>query len=239
MWAFLGWWFPGACGGCGAPLGGWRGPLCLPCQEALDRLGLEDRCEGCREWYPLPGEGRCRSCMRRPPPWDRLWAGASYEGVMRKALHRFKFEGRIRLGTWLYQTRILSLLPLPPARGILPVPLHPRRLRQREFNPALVGARVLGALLGIPVFPQGLRRLRPTPSQVGRSWEERQGALEGVFQVDPGLPVADQEWYVVDDVLTTGATLGAVARALREAGARRVFGVVLARTLRAYPRPHR
>jgi predicted amidophosphoribosyltransferase len=113
---------------------------------------------------------------------------------------------------------------------VLPIPLHPRQLRRRGFNPACVLARAVAGAIGAPVAPTGLQRVRDTPSQTGLDRAQRRRNVRGAFAATPRLEVPEDVW-LVDDVVTTGATLSAAAQALRNAGVRRIVAVCAARTL--------
>jgi len=115
------------------------------------------------------------------------------------------------------------------AQLLVPVPLHPRRLRMRGFNPAASVGRSVAEVLGVPCDPVALSRVRDTRSQTGLGRRARQRNLRGAFRARPGLLVPEVV-CLVDDVVTTGSTLGEAARALRATGARTVVAVCLART---------
>jgi ComF family protein len=154
-----------------------------------------------------------------------------YAGVVRELLHRFKY-GRdeclaVPLGDLLGRAFGDGRLRAPSFRALVPVPLHPRRQRERGFNQAeLLAGRVRGAC-GLSVRKL-LRRIRPTSPQAGFDREERIKNLQGAF-VAAGLEEPGGDYLLVDDVSTTGATLDACASALRSAGAGRVFAMVVAR----------
>jgi ComF family protein len=120
--------------------------------------------------------------------------------------------------------------PLPGSL-VVPVPLHPARLRRRGFNPAALLARSLARAHGVPVAPRALERVRDTPSQTGLDRRARARNVAGAFRVRSGAWIPAHVW-LVDDVVTTGATLHAAARTLRRAGARRIVALCAARTLR-------
>jgi ComF family protein len=118
-------------------------------------------------------------------------------------------------------------MPGPAPDALVPVPLHPARIRARGFAPAAVLARALARALGAPAAP-ALRRVRDTPSQTGLDRPGRRRNVAGAFA--PARPLPGATIWLVDDVVTTGATLGEAARVLRAAGAGRVAAVCVART---------
>jgi len=153
---------------------------------------------------------------------------------LRDAVHALKYEGVRALATPLaaLMAATCSLAPLPVA-AVVPVPLHPRRVRQRGYNQAALLARELARLLVLPLHEEWLERARNTPSQVGLTRAERWANVDGAFRVaaaasDAGA-LAGQRVLLVDDVFTSGATLRAAAGALRSAGAEGVWAVTLTR----------
>jgi ComF family protein len=113
---------------------------------------------------------------------------------------------------------------------VIPVPLHPRRLRERGFNQAALLARGIARSWGVHVAARALQRVRDTPSQTGLGRRARRRNLAGAFQCRLASPLPDRVW-LVDDVVTTGSTLEEAARVLRRGGARHIAGVCAARTL--------
>jgi ComF family protein len=162
------------------------------------------------------------------------FAAAAYRsrGVVRHLIHRFKYNGRLHLrhllGRMLCEGFRDGRLALSPPSVIVPVPLHPARQREREFNQAEVLARWAGARLGLPVVA-ALRRRRYTLTQTNFHRDERLANLAGAFAARPGAVRDGQTVALVDDVLTTGSTADACARALREAGAAAVVVITVAR----------
>lgn len=112
---------------------------------------------------------------------------------------------------------------------LVPMPLHPLRLRERGFNQALELAKIIARQLGIPLLPRGAERTRATPPQVGLPWNERTANLRGAFS--SSLDYAGKHVAIVDDVMTTGASLNELAKALRRQGASEVSAWVVARTV--------
>jgi ComF family protein len=203
--------FPPRCVGCGRG-GHWCCPTCVaaivPAPASQD--GLE----------PLAG----------------LWTAGLYLHPLDQAIHALKYEGKRQvawpLGRLLAETyrRQVHARMLPAA--IVPVPLHPRRQAERGYNQSALLARVLGRGVGLPVIEDALRRSRDTPQQVGLSAAQRQANVARAFTCQPHHPaLVGKRLLLVDDVCTTGATLGACAGVLLAAGAREVWGLTLARPL--------
>jgi len=223
---------PPHCVVCGRPLGRWEA-LCGSCRADLPLIG--DRCcPRCgRPLGPYVRVGTvCVACRRLPMAHVTAVAAAgTYEAGLREMVLRFKYRRRRDL------TRTLTDLVAEPLRArpwwsdvdlIVPVPIHWRRRWWRGFNQADVLAYDLGRRLGRPVARQALRRVRHTPSHVGLSVAARIQNVAGCMRVRPGVALAGTAVLVVDDVMTTGATLSECARVLRRGGARRVFGAVIA-----------
>jgi len=165
---------------------------------------------------------------------------ARFEGTVREAIHRLKYDGKQALAEPLGELMLIFLERTPEARAalgietvqfIVPVPLHPRRQRQRGFNQSELLARVLGKGLGIPVEAEGLRRVRETVPQVNLSGKERLQNVRGAFVAHPDLGHVDEHALLVDDMHTTGATVRECARALRRHRVARVSVLTLARTV--------
>jgi ComF family protein len=198
---------PPACFGCGQPLPSWR----------TISLALE----------------RCAACRRRPPAFDRGAVACDYEGALRAILHAFKYDGRRSLARPLGRMlRQAGASVLDGADAVVPVPLHPWKRLRRGFNQSADLARTLG----VPVRTV-LRRARATRAQAGLTPGQRHRNVAGAFALAPWLwpappsGVADQILVLVDDVMTTGATLDACARVLKRAGAKEVRTLTLARAL--------
>jgi ComF family protein len=211
-------------------------------QAWLD-LVLPPACAGCGA--PLAaGAALCRACARQlsPPARDpqvrglaACVAAAEFRGPVETWVHRFKYPAPGLAGLEpgpqaAVQALVLEAAaraPGPPPDLVVPVPLHPRRLRRRGFNPAALLAHALARRLRVRADPRALRRLRDTESQTRLSRAARRRNVRGAFAATRGLPPCI---WLVDDVVTTGATLAAAADALRRAGTRRVVGVCAAWT---------
>ncbi len=222
---------PPLCLACRAPLAD-HDSLCADCWRQVDFI-RPPLCE--RLGIPLPfdaGPGAISAAAAADPPaYDRARAVARYEGAMRQLVHGFKYhdrqDARHLLGRWLQGagTELLSDADL-----LLPVPLYRLRLLSRRFNQSAELARELSRLTGVPCDPFVLQRTRRTPRQVGLTREQRRLNVRGAFKVaaDRVGMVDGANVVLVEDVITTGATVEACARALRRAGAARVDVLALA-----------
>jgi ComF family protein len=223
--------FPSACPACGRTLGSaGRGPLCEPCWAGLPRHSGP----ACACGLPLaPGRpAPCGRCRRGRQPFA---AGASlgpYEGPLRVAVQQLKYNGRrrvaARLAALLFEDEAVRRL-VATSDVLVPVPLHPRRLRERGYNQSALLATELARLAARPVHETALVRRRDTPAQAGRSAAERRRNVAGAFVVRRRGAVDGRVVTVVDDVVTTGATARDCARALAGAGAAEVRLLTVAR----------
>ncbi|MFO7876670.1 MAG: ComF family protein, partial [Desulfovermiculus sp.] len=163
----------------------------------------------------------CAKCRRQDPGWDGFGFLGSYSGMLRDLILDFKFhacfERRNILRSLLLRAHAFHFQGLC-SDGIIPVPLHVGRLRERGFNQSLEIARGLSRELSVPLLPSALVRIRPTKAQSGLERKERLKNVRGAFQADQEC-IWGKHVLLVDDVSTTGATLSACARTLRRAGA--------------------
>ena len=201
-------------------------PRCPFCGRVLER-GEEDWCAACRQDLPWtePGEGKavegCALCL------SPLW----YKDGVREAVRRYKFgggRGRAALFGEL-MAQCLQDRWDGPVDLVTWVPLHPRRKKKRGYDQAELLARRVGALSGLPV-ESTMEKVRSTAvqSQTGED-EARRANVQGAYRALPGLDLTEKQVVLVDDVATSGATLAQCAAALRDAGAKTVVGLTLAR----------
>ena len=182
------------------------------------------------------GEGLVSpDAIANPPVYGRARAVARYDdGPARRLVQRLKYGDRLELATTLgrWMARAGDDL-LVEADVLVPVPLHPRRLAWRRFNQSALLADSVSRLCGVPVDVDALARVKPTPPQVGMTKSQRALNVQGAFRVVPERAIAIEQRAVVlvDDVLTSGATVNAAARALLRGGARRVDVLVFARVV--------
>jgi ComF family protein len=161
---------------------------------------------------------------------DGVRAACLFDGVVRQAIHDLKYRGVRGRAALLgdLTADVLSLRPLATDL-LVPVPLAPSRRRRRGFNQSELIAGRIGERLGLAIDAACLVRVRETPPQVGLSADERRANVAGAFKCADPDAVIGRRVALVDDVMTTGATLAACADVLRACGASRVFGVVVAR----------
>jgi ComF family protein len=211
-------------------------PFCRACWAALPRLHGPG-CAICGTPYPgLGGDMVCDGCRHAPPPpYGFVRAVAEYRDGMRAAILALKYGRRAAvagpLGALLAEVGV-ARLPAPPravADALVPIPLHPGRRSERGFNQAELLADACAAAWHLPVLRRAIRRVRATPPQTALDAAARRRNVAGAFAVVRPGEVAGRQLLLVDDVLTTGATAGAAAQALLDAGARAVGVLVLAR----------
>jgi ComF family protein len=164
----------------------------------------------------------------------------AYDDAMVRAILLLKYEKVMPLGGW-FAARLAEVVRGQSgeftADVVVPVPLHPARLRERGFNQAEVIARPLARRLGLPLRSYLLVRTKPRPDKLKLTLRERWETVRGAYALRAGARVDNLRVLLVDDVFTTGATLDACARALRRAGASRVAGLTVARVVRDWAKP--
>jgi ComF family protein len=230
---------PTLCPACREPVAGHG--LCAPCWSKLSPIA-RPYCE--RLGIPFaydPGPGvLSMEAIADPPAYHRARAAVRFDDVARALVHALKYGDRLDLaptmGRWM--TRAGGEL-LADADALIPVPLHWRRLWSRRFNQSALLARTIAAESGVAVADSALKRVKATAQQVGLSQAERAQNVQGAFRVPPEqkASVANKRLILIDDVLTSGATSDACARALLRAGARSVDLLVFARVVDAVRPP--
>ncbi len=216
-----------------------RVPICEDCFMSFQRI-LGIACEVCG--LPLPGlaqhEGEpllCPACQEKTYAFDRARSFAVYADSLVRAILLLKFERIEPLGAW-FADRLAEVVSAEGDRlaadVVVPVPLHRQRERERGYNQAALVSKPLAKRLRLPHKAVLLMRTRARPDKQVLTLEERWESVRGAFATRPGSQVDNLRVLLVDDVLTTGATLDACARALGDAGAKSVIGLTVARAVR-------
>ncbi len=227
--------FPRLCPLCGRPSDRPGRLLCWECFRRLPLRAADDSiCRRCGLAPPgrLEGDFLCDACRRAPPAFDQARAAASFRGGLRTLLHSYKY----RRATWLradltdlLQGCVAAYYEVDTIDLVVPVPLHPRKERQRTYNQAALLASALARRCALESRGDILRRARATPSQTRLSAAARRANVRGAFEVLRPAWVRGRSILLVDDVMTTGATLHEAAACLKKAGAWRVRAVAVAR----------
>ena len=203
--------------------------------ESLLDLIFPRRCETCRQ---ASQESLCPTCFNQiklMKPHMGIYSAAAYEGVLREAIHRFKFNKRKNLAEPLAILSVQYLSRLPDFDKnavdlIVPVPLHKQRLHDRGYNQVELIVRIIGKYLEIPVLP-ALERVKHTEPQFNLKREERFTNITGAFKVSTPGAVYEKRVLLVDDIYTTGATINECTKTLRIAGAKKIETFTLSRSI--------
>lgn len=201
--------------------------LCVQCDADLPPLASEHcmLCDNCA--VPITAGMRCGACLSHAPAYDHVCAPFTYAFPVDALVQALKYRGMLAIAPVFGSAIARSLDERPDV--IVPMPLADARLRERGFNQAQEIARHLAKITGIPLRPRACRKVRDTQPQAALPWKERAKNVRKAFVCDEDF--TGKHVAVVDDVMTTGATLNELARNLKQAGAVRVTGLVVARTL--------
>lgn len=202
------------------------GLCCAACDAELPRLSVA-HCPICA--LPTLAGEVCGQCLKHPPPFDHTIAAFSYDFPLDKMVQALKFRERLVLVDYLADAVVQQIQTR--ADSLVALPLHPTRLRERGFNQSLLLARRIGHRLNIPILADACERVRNTPPQSSLPWKERDKNMRLAFTCKPDADAHGKHIAIVDDVMTTGASVGELARALKQAGASAVSAWVVARTL--------
>jgi competence protein ComFC len=216
-------------------------PICQQCGQPLQIPGFARTNESPGEVSGVtiagkPAQGLvCQVCQGKTYAFDWVRSYANYQAALVRAIILLKFEQMEPLGAW-FAARLAEIAKrqggMFMADVVVPVPLHRQPERERGYNQADLIARPLARRLGLPYRAVLLVRTKPRPDKQVLTLEERWQSVRGAFATRPGSQVDNLRVLLVDDVMTTGATLDACARALREAGAKSVVGLTVARAAR-------
>ncbi|MBI2067791.1 MAG: ComF family protein [Deltaproteobacteria bacterium] len=218
---------------------------CLECRTLIARGDFCDRCEPrfsflqgpCCPLCSLPFDSSldsdhlCSSCLEVSPPFARTIALGVYKELLHEMIIRMKYHQEERVAEF-FGERLARKMIDEQIKGdwLIPVPLHPKRLRERGFNQAVVMSKVISRVTGIPFSPFLLRRVRDTSPQTGLEAVDRKKNMKGAFQVEKEALLEGKQVILIDDVYTTGATLRECGKVLKKAGAVEINVCVAART---------
>ncbi len=221
-------------------------PSCYVCRESCSgKYGLCDNCiidiqklkgPACRRCGSkvLSGQTLCAECSLQDSPLDKNWSACRYDGKMRECIHLFKYKGYLGLvdifgdivKEFVENNKIYNEVDI-----IAPVPLHPAKRRERNYNHAEILASAISKNFSIPIDLKNLKKIKWSHSQSELKKEERKKNVKNTFILADARPFQDKRVLLVDDVYTTGATLRECARILKESGAAKVFSITLAKVI--------
>jgi ComF family protein len=236
------WLYPPRCRACSGTIHGRDAEyFCGDCWPQI-RLVAHPLCNRCGRPFPdaRGDDHQCAACLTRAPYFARARAWGCYpreeiaDHPLRQVVQKFKYGRKVSLGKPLGRLMAEGCQEFLKACHmdlIIPVPLHPKRLRWRGFNQSLLLARQVGRMVQVPVDPFLLYRNRETPPQTQLTEEERRKNVRGAFAIDGGKPLKEKSVLLVDDVYTSGATVNECSRVLVQGGAREVHVLTLARTI--------
>lgn len=221
-------------------------PMCLLCARRSREKGFCGECRAHLEKQriaapaclicgtPFPSskavDHACGRCLKAQPHFTAARSAFAYDGHVLDAIHRFKYAGDTSLARPL-AAEALGALGSSARFLVVPVPLHPQKLRARGFNQSLLIAREISRLTSFPLCYGNLKRARNTHQQVGLKTDERKRNVSGAFTLENPALFRGKKALLVDDVMTTGATINECARLLKGSGAE-VFALTVARTLK-------
>ena len=229
--------FPSTCAQCKAPL--WDDPVPFVCRDCWATVVPISTpcCPHCGGPFSSPVAldhspmHTCGACRTKPLAFTQAWSVFPYQSPLKEAIIGFKYHGKRSLTKPFLQAMIPALPTLPTIDVLMPIPLHAKRLREREYNQSLLLAHGLSQHLRIPLLVSCLLRVRETAPQTSLSRADRLTNLHRAFAVKEASKIKGQCILLIDDVYTTGTTLHECAKVLRKAGSGSVYGLTLARML--------
>lgn len=205
--------------------------FCRVCADSLT-LWESPHCSKCGQIFETGSSNHiCGLCLRTPPKFDHLSAAFLYGGAIKDAIARFKYIPSPWLAPPLgaLMTNSFKSHPLPDL--VIPIPMHTKKRIQRGFNQAALLGAIGAAQLKRPYWPQGLIRKTPAPAQASMNREQRMTSMKNAFRVNPRYSVKGKSILLVDDVVTTTATVRAASRILAQNGADKISVICLARSV--------
>lgn len=220
---------PARCGGCGTIVAD-VDSFCAECWRQLEFL--QGGCARCGLPLKATEAELCGACLAKPPRLDRIRSAVAYDDISRSIAIRLKYGRRVGLARTMSRYMRPLVGEMPADALLVPVPLHRSRLWSRGFNQSAIVARELSRRTGVPLSVDALIRARGTPPLKGLNMRQRRRTVAGAFRANRDIDLTGRTVILIDDVLTTGSTANACARALKKAGAARVDLVSWARVIR-------
>lgn len=222
--------FPESCPLCDNPsLDHKTAPICTECWQTI-RPYTGPQCSTCGTPLVSDLSVACGDCIKERPAYETARSYGLYEGALKKAINLFKFYSIKRLARPL--SGIMLQDNMPPVDAVIPVPLHKKRLRLREFNQSAVIAKNIAKGIGADLIVDCLVKTRDTLPQVGLNYKKRQINIKNAFQIRNAYLLEDKDVLLIDDVITTGSTVRECSRALKKAGAGGIYVMALAHGFR-------
>lgn len=205
--------------------------LCFACQKTIAK-NRPPFCRRCSRPPENPAHFFCLSCQETPLAFDQSWGAFLYTGTMQRLIHLFKYGHKTGLRHF-FTDQILSFvesyhIDVSQADCLVPIPLHPARLRERGYNQSRLIAELIAQELRVPVISHNLIRTRHTPNQARLTQKERWTNIQAAFKIKNPKEFRGKKILIIDDLYTTGATISEAARLLKAAGADEVKALVLA-----------
>ena len=226
--------YPPACFLCKIPLrrSHPENVLCLACRHLL-KPNLPPFCIVCSRHLSEPlTMTRCRECRHHPPHFDFAWGAYQYNNTLKELIHAFKYDGKIYLRHYFFSLIISFIkdyqLDICQFDYLIPIPLHPTKLRERTYNQSLILSKMISYHFNIPLLENHLAKIRYTKNQAEIERKQRWTNIHGAFRIKNSKAVKEKNILLLDDLLTTGATASEGARILKEAGAKKVSVLTLA-----------
>ena len=200
--------------------------LCPACLDNLPKLP-SPQCRICA--LPAAGSDICGACLANPPAFDGIVTALSYAFPTDALIHSLKYQGNLAMASVLGElfSASVDIMMLPDF--IVPMPLHHTKLRERGFNQSMEIARSVSRHSRVALLSRACKRIKNTPSQTGLPWKEREKNIKNAFVCEADF--TGKHVAILDDVLTTGATVNELAKVIRKRGAAQVTGWIIARTL--------
>ncbi len=202
------------------------GLWCEACDQTLPYFN-QPHCPLCA--LPAPQGQVCGQCLAHPPLFDQTTAAFSYSFPIDKLIQAMKYGEQLALADRFATELSRRAAHTDPPDYLIAMPLHPGKLRERGFNQSLLLARKISRELKLKLLPDACQRLRDTPPQSALPWKERAANVRNAFSCN--MDLTGKHVVLIDDVLTTGASLNALAGAVKQRGAEKISAWVVARTL--------